>query len=77
MTEIHVLKEIDPVGTSVLEMVEYVRDKTEKGEIGQVLIVTLDRAGAPDWWHSKLYNISTMIGALERAKHALLKLTED
>lgn len=71
------LREIPAVEDTVLEMLEYIRTKTEKGEIGQIMVITLNREGLPDWWHSEIYNISTLIGALERAKMSLIRLTEN
>lgn len=64
-----------PVGNGVVELLEHYLDRARDGEFSSAFVVFVDREGVSGSSHSEIHCISTMIGAMERAKWDLIQDT--
>lgn len=67
----------EPEVVGLEQMIAELRERGESGELSAVMVVTLSREGTPDWFHTRIPMYSAMLGAMERAKFALIQEVEE
>lgn len=63
----------EPVGESVVKLLENIMLRAQKGELSSVAIAVVERDGTADWDWSQAPNTSTLIGSVERMKADLIR----
>lgn len=61
----------------VIERLEEVLERARAGDVSMVAIATVERDGSSQWCFSYLSNTSTMLGAVERMKHRIIRKTDE
>jgi hypothetical protein len=64
--------EPEPLGKGIMATLDYFRSMAERDELSSVVVVAVLRSGAPEWKWSDAPNTSTLLGAVERMKIAMI-----
>lgn len=75
MADLRVI-DADPVGQGIVERLEQVLEWAHNDELSSVAIAVVRRDGSPDWHWSRPPNQSTLIGAVERMKLAMIRAAD-
>jgi len=67
----------EPPSKGIGPVIEWLAEKHAKGELSSILVTVVYRDGCSGFQHSELLSFSAMVGAIERAKYAILKEADD
>jgi hypothetical protein len=71
MADVKVI-DAEPLGKGIIEVLDFFRAMAERGELSSLAVATVLRDGSPQWKWSHAPNTSTLLGSVERMKHAMI-----
>jgi hypothetical protein len=72
-TELRTLHPEQPDAGTLVPMLEHALELAREGKISSCVVVFVWRDGSVSSQYTKLHSVGTMIGALELAKHKIMK----
>jgi hypothetical protein len=72
VTELRVIHS-EPQASDVGDILDEVKAVADRGELSAVMVVLIYRDGTTQDSHSTLPSVTMMVGAMERAKHKLIR----